>query len=156
MEENSIMKWIEMIIACISFVVSIINLFFYIRFQGKYNESAKTQTLTAQGAIETQIRNSISDASKEVRHCAIDVEKHPQNKVIMQAYLCAEEMYRNAYEDACAKYIDGKIDKERFEKMYKQEIYKLVNDEKQAEYYSKNQTPYSSTVAVYKQWFSQA
>ena len=35
----------------------------------------KTQTLTAQGAIETQVRNSISDATKEVLHYATEAEK---------------------------------------------------------------------------------
>ena len=75
---------------------------------------------------------------------------------IHQAYFSAEEMYRNAYEDACAKYLDKKIDVERFEKMYKQEIYKLVNDPQQKEFYATNQTTYASTVAVYKNWFSQS
>lgn len=65
-------------------------------------------------------------------------------------------MYRNAYEDACAKYLDRKIDVERFEKMYKQEINKLVNDPQQKEFYATNQTTYASTVAVYKKWFSQS
>ena len=56
----------------------------------------------------------------------------------------------------CAKYLDKKIDVERFEKMYKQEIYKLVNDPQQKEFYATNQTTYASTVAVYKNWFSQS
>ena len=116
----------------------------------------KTQTSTAQGAIETQVRNSISDATKEVLHYATEVEKNPSSKVTQQAYFSAEEMYRNAYEDACAKYLDKKIDVERFEKMYKQEIYKLVNNPQQKEFYATNQTTYASTVAVYKNWFSQS
>ena len=53
-------------------------------------------------------------------------------------------------------YLDRKIDVERFEKIYKQEIYKLVNDPQQKEFYATNQTTYASTVAVYKKWFSQS
>ena len=102
------------------------------------------------------MRNSISDANKEVLHYATEVEKNPSSKVTQKAYFTAEEMYRNAYEDACAKYLDRKIDVERFEKMYKQEIYKLVNDPQQKEFYATNQTTYASTVAVYKNWFSQS
>ena len=146
----------DTIIAGLSLLVSAINAVLYFRLQGKYNEMTKTQTSTAQGAIETQVRNSISDATKEVLHYATEVEKNPSSKVTQKAYFTAEEMYRNAYEDACAKYLDRKIDVERFEKMYKQEIYKLVNDPQQKEFYATNQTTYASTVAVYKNWFSQS
>ena len=146
----------DMIIAGLALLVSVINVVLYFRLQGKYNEMTKTQMLTAQGAVETQVRNSISDANKEVLHYATEVEKNPSSKVTQQAYFSAEEMYRNAYEDACAKYLDRKIDVERFEKMYKQEIYKLVNDPQQKEFYATNQTTYASTVAVYKNWFSQS
>lgn len=146
----------ETFIAGLALGVSLINVILYFKLQGKYNEMTKTQMLTAQGAIETQVRNSISDASKEVLHYAIEVEANSGNKVVQQAFYTAEEMYRNAYEDACAKYLDKKIDTERFEKMYKQEIYKLVNDSAQKEFYATNQTAYASTVAVYKKWFSQS
>jgi len=40
--------------------------------------------------------------------------------------------------------------------MYKQEIYKLVNDPQQKEFYATNQTTYASTVAVYKNGFRKA
>lgn len=146
----------DTIIAGLALLVSVINVVLYFRLQGKYNKMTKTQMLTEQGAIETQVRNSISDATKEVSHYAIEVEKNPGSKVTQQVYFTAEEMYRNAYEDACAKYLDRKIDVERFEKMYKQEIYKLVNDSQQKEFYATNQTTYASTVAVYKSWFSKS
>ena len=107
MEEN---KMSDTIIAGLALLVSAINVVLYFRLQGKYNEMTKTQMLTAQGAIETQVRNSISDATKEVLHYATEVEKNPSSKVTQQAYFSAEEMYRNAYEDACAKYLDRKID----------------------------------------------
>src|SRR5574344_539352 len=146
----------DTIIAGLALLVSVINVVLYFRLQGKYNEMTRTQMLTAQGAIETQVRNSISDATKEVLYYATEIEKNPSSNVIKHAYFSAEEMYRNAYEDACAKYLDRKIDVERFEKMYKQEINKLVNDPQQKEFYATNQTPYASTVAVYKKWFSQS
>ena len=152
MEESDSMG---IIISVVALIVSAINVLFYIILQGKYNKMTKIQMLTAQGAIETQVRNSISDATKEVLHYTLEVQKDPNNKIIQQAYFSAEEMYRNAYEDACGKYNDGKIDPERFEKMYKQEIYKLVNDPQQKEFYATNQTPYATTVSVYKKWFSQ-
>ena len=146
----------DTIITGLALLVSVINVVLYFRLQGKYNEMTRTQMLTAQGAIETQVRNSISDATKEVLHYATEVEKNPSSKVIQQAYFSAEEMYRNAYEDACAKYLDRKIDVERFEKMYKHEINKHVKYPQQKEIYATNQTTYATKVAVYKKWFSQS
>lgn len=146
----------DTVIAGLALLVSVINVVLYYRLQGKYNEMTKTQMLTAQGAIEIQVRNSISDANKQILYYATEVGINPSSKVTQQAYFTAEEMYRNAYEDACAKYLDRKIDVERFEKMYKQEIYKLVNDPQQKDFYATNQTAYASTVAVYKHWFSQS
>lgn len=116
MEESDSM---EIMISVAALIVSAINVILYLVLQGKYNKMTKIQMLTAQGAIETQVRNSISDATKEVLHYTLEIQKDPGNEIIQQAYFSAEEMYRNAYEDACGKYNDGKIDPERFEKMYK-------------------------------------
>ncbi len=81
----------DMIIAGLALLVSVINVVLYFRLQGKYNEMTKTQMLTAQGAVETQVRNSISDANKEVLHYATEVEKNPSSKVTQKAYFTAEE-----------------------------------------------------------------
>ena len=146
----------ETVIAVLALVVSAINVILYFKLQGKYNEMTETQMLTAQGAIETQIRSEISNASKELRYWGVAAQKEPENQIVQQAFFSAEEEYRNAYEDACGKYIDKKIDAQRFEKMYKQEINKLVNNPDQAQFYATNQTPYASTVEVYKRWFAQS
>lgn len=74
----------DTIIAGLALLVSVINVVLYFRLQGKYNKMTETQMLTAQGAIETQVRNSISDATKEVLHYATEVEKNPSSKVIQQ------------------------------------------------------------------------
>ncbi|MCI8667648.1 MAG: hypothetical protein HFG82_13450 [Dorea sp.] len=120
----------------------------YIKLTSRYNDMVSTQTLTAQGAFETQIRSLISDATKELTHYSVELQKSPNNTILQQAYFTAEEQYRNAYEEACGKYIDNKIDKIRFEKLYKQEIYKLVNDENQKQFYATNQSTYASTIGL--------
>ncbi len=149
------MNIVSLIISICSFIISVINLYMYIKLTSRYNDMVSTQTLTAQGAFETQIRSLISDATKELTHYSVELQKSPDNTILQQAYFTAEEQYRNAYEEACGKYIDNKIDKIRFEKLYKQEIYKLVNDENQKQFYATNQSTYASTISVYKEWFSQ-
>lgn len=150
------MNIVSLIISICSFIISAINLYMYIKLTSRYNDMVSTQTLTAQGAFETQIRSLISDATKELTHYTVELQRSPDNTILQQAYYTAEEQYRNAYEEACGKYIDNKIDKIRFEKLYKQEIYKLVNDENQKQFYATNQSTYASTISVYKEWFSQA
>lgn len=153
------MNWIDvvaLVVAVLALLVSGYNAYKYSRLTKEYNDMVETQTLTAQGAFEAQIRAMISDATKEVNSYAVQVAREPENEVLRNAYFVAEEMYRNAFEDACAKYIDGKIDRERFRKLYGVEIQKLVNDPEQGSYYATNQSVYASTVAVYKEWFAQA
>ena len=150
------MNIVSLIISICSFIISAINLYMYIKLTSRYNDMVSTQTLTAQRAFETQIRSLISDATKELTHYSVELQRSPDNTILQQAYYTAEEQYRNAYEEACGKYIDNKIDKIRFEKLYKQEIYKLVNDENQKQFYATNQSTYASTISVYKEWFSQA
>ena len=139
-----------------------------------YNEMVNTQTLTAQGALETQIRNTITEANHEKIMVALEKLKYldeggedgegaknkeakeakeKRNKIFTVALELSEENYRNAYEDACAKYLDGKVDRDRFEKMYKTEIRKLVENEPHKQYYATNQSPYSNTLRVYNEWF---
>ena len=46
-------------------------------------------------------------------------------EILEKAFRSAVEDNLNAYEDACAKYVDGKIDKERFKKSYISEVQRL-------------------------------
>lgn len=114
------------------------------------------QTLIEQGSLETQIRSAIYDATKELARISYDMIKNQNVEEYTSIFKTLDELYRNTYEDACAKYLDGKIDKERFKKMYQHEILELVTGDSEKEHYSSNQTKYVSTIAVYKEWFSQA
>ncbi len=138
-----------------------------INLTSRYNEMVNTQTLTAQGALETQIRNVINESNHERIMIALeklkyldedneDAEskiKEKRKRILTVALELSEENYRNAYEDACAKYLDGKVDRDRFEKMYKSDIRRLVESEPHKKYYATNQSPYSNTLRVYNEWF---
>lgn len=62
------------------------------------------------------------------------------------------EDYLNAFDEACTKYIDGKIDKTRFKKTYFDELRQLVENDAFKDRYSDPQTKYEATVKVYKEW----
>lgn len=76
----------DTVIAVLALVVSAINVILYFKLQGKYNEMTETQMLTAQGAIETQIRSEISNASKELRYWGVAAQKEPENQIVQQAF----------------------------------------------------------------------
>lgn len=153
---NVLVDILALIVAVLALIVAVMNYNKYKTLTIQYNSMVNVQTLTAQGALETQIRSAISEVTHDIVTLAVEVEKNPESKMLQFAYSAAEESYRNAYEDACGKYLDGKIDKERFEKMYQREIRRLVEEEPHKDYYAGLQTPYASTAAVYKEWYSKA
>ena len=58
----------------------------------------------------------------------------------------------NAYEDACTKYLDEKIDKVRFKKSYHTEIRQLVESEKLQSYFNPVTSKFKGILKVYDEW----
>ncbi|MDR2569884.1 MAG: hypothetical protein LBD23_06250, partial [Oscillospiraceae bacterium] len=80
---------------------------------------------------EIQIRELIENSKRPVQEWyAKYVECAADNKDLKDAYKknywVAIETNLNAYDEACAKYKDGKIDQVRFQKTYQAEIRNLV------------------------------
>ena len=69
-----------------------------------------------------------------------------------KAFWAAIENNINAYENACAKYADNKVDRHRFKKIYKTEIRKLVQNPKFAKYFDEVKSEYRNILNVYKEW----
>jgi hypothetical protein len=99
-------------------------------------EAARQASAIVAGQAETALRAAISLTRQPVRDLTVKIVEvidgaHP-NKLnaeqkrrlepLDKAFHEAVEDNLNAYEDACAKYVDGKIDKDRFKKMYIEEI----------------------------------
>lgn len=107
---------------------------------------------TAYGNIELQIREMISEAKYRQLDCMSKLAENP-NSIILQNQLEAlNEDVLNAYDEACAKYIDKKVDRERFKKMYMHEIRQLVESNEFSEKYSGIQSRYNATKRVYDKW----
>jgi hypothetical protein len=68
------------------------------------------------------------------------------------------EDWLNAYEEACAKYIDDKIDRKRFRQLYRREVRQIceASEERQAEIWKllqpESTSSYSAIWKVYKEW----
>lgn len=66
----------------------------------------------------------------------------------------AEEAMLNAYEEACAKYLDNKVHKARFQKSYHRQIANLVENGLFDDKLNKPSSQYKCILRVYNQWFN--
>lgn len=112
----------------------------------------------AQGQIELNIHQLLNQTKKDVMDVTLVIaEKRSGNdqemkSVLTQALNTANERNLNAYEEACAKYLDNKVDKERFKKNYHIEIRQLVEDTNNKSKFDANTSPYKAILKVYKEW----
>lgn len=130
--------WIAIIISIIAFGFSLFSFF-------------KSNSLT-KGQVEMQIREMISSAKWRYADLGIQFSKDNQNLTLASSTTAALEDVLNAYDEACAKYIDNKVDRERFKKLYVTEIRNLVEDENTKRYYVMPQSRFQATVKVYRKW----
>ena len=91
--------------------------------------SFKRSNAYTKGQIEIAVRNMIVSARAQFYNisCALPTETEHAHRLLDSAL----EDWLNAYDDACAKYIDGKIDRERFKKLYFEEIKNCVERNKE-------------------------
>ena len=77
-----------------------------------------------------------------------------KNSLLTKALNSAIEINLNAYEEACAKYIDNKVDKERFKKNYMVSIRQEVENPTNKERFNATTSPYKAILKVYAEWFN--
>ena len=128
---------ISIVIAIISFILSIV--------------SNNRQRKISQGQMEIQINQMISNSKKELMDISVLIGKENQ-EILDQAFRTARELNLNAYEEACAKYIDNKVDKERFKRNYYVEIRRLVEYKGNNEFLNPTTSPYKCILKVYEEW----
>ena len=122
---------------------------------------AAENTRLSNGNMEIHLREMISQArrflasaiqntimSKINQNIANDKELQD---VVENLLRDAQQDYLNAYEEACTKYIDGKIDKKRFRKTYFEEIRNIVRDKNYKEQFDFSST-YYAIKQVYDEW----
>lgn len=112
----------------------------------------------SQGEIELNIHQLLNQTKKDVMDIYLIIsEKCSDNaeelrETLNQALNTATERNLNAYEEACAKYLDNKVDKERFKKNYNIEIRQLVEDENNKNKFDATTSVYRAILRVYKEW----
>lgn len=109
------------------------------------------------GSQEIQDYNAIKDLEQKVIDCEIDIAREnnkEENKTIKELYdeklNILRTQYSNTYEDLCARYLTGKIDKENFINMYQYDIIDLVKNNLEI-YNTTSSCRYNWTMKVYRE-----
>ncbi len=134
------------IITLILGIASIITACSTIVLSFKYNKLVQAQ-------VEMQIRERITNARIRYEDLIINYGNKLDNELVKGVYESTKEEFLNAYDEACQKYLDKKVDKERFKKSYFVEIQSIVKNENFKQKYDSQSTQYKATVKVYNEWF---
>lgn len=108
-----------------------------------------------QAQVEMQIRERITSARVRYEDLIINYNKELKagDELIIKVYESTKEEFLNAYDEACQKYLDDKVDKERFKKAYFIEIQNIVKNDNFKSKFDTQSTQYKATVKVYNEWF---
>lgn len=149
------MEYIDIIISAISLLVSVFAMLYA-------NKANTTANKIANGEIELDIFSIIKETETRVMDLTIELSKfdienlnaqqEKQYDTITLAFNQAIESNLNAYEEACAKYLDGKVDLDRFSRMYHSPIRNLVENEDLEEYFKPITSSYKCILKVYEKW----
>lgn len=146
----------SLVVAVIAIIVSVIAL--------QKSSAVSQETLKlSHGMTELEVTNMITGTRRRVEDITILMlplvtkmsrsdEESKQLEGYKRVLKAAMESNVNAYEAACAKYLDGKIDKVRFRKSYKIEVRNLVQDPNHREFFDAITSSYKAILKVYDEW----
>lgn len=109
---------------------------------------------TQKAQIEIQVRARISSARSRFEDITLAHKDELDDKMVKRTLNSVKEEWANAYDEACQKYLDNKIDKVRFKKAYSDELKKIFEDKSFEKYYQNNKAKFTATKAVYDEWFN--
>lgn len=149
----------EKVSTVLSVVAIVVSVIAYITA----NNKATRANQVALGNIELYISERITATKEKVSEISLQMatlmskqKKTSEDKKILaifeKTFMTAVENNINAYEDACAKYLDNKVDRNRFEKIYKSEIRQLVESDDLKEYFDGVTSKYKAILKLYDQW----
>lgn len=130
--------WLALIVSIIAIIISCIA-------------NKKSSDMQA-GSVEMEIRSMITNAKNRFSDLSIQLNEQQNNEILKTAITAALEEVCNAYDEACMKYLDKKVDKKRFKKTYISEIGNWVTNQQVKDRYVVPQTKYNATVNVYREW----
>ena len=146
---------LQTIFAGLALVLALVDFIWNIFQQKQCNNLSETSLKVSQGNLEVELRVRIEEAQDRVERWIQEMNACEDEKSLAMAvdhFDAAEESLRNAYENVCSKYLQGMLDENDFESMYKVEIRQMVEDENHRKHYRQWKTAYENTMKVYNDW----
>jgi hypothetical protein len=157
---------ISAIIAIGSAIISIISIVFSTRannlsnkLSGYYNSLVERNNQFVSGQTELQLSQTIEETKRHLMNVTFKISDLPTNadeqvkNLLTSLMKTAMESNVNAYESACGLYLDNKIDKDRFKKLYFSEIRRIIEDKTHDEFFQPEATSkYQAIWKVYREW----
>lgn len=155
------------VIAFGSLLVSIGAAYFAKTSSKAANKISKENLDLQHGMVELEMRQAIENAKSKVNDISIvmaplvareeseqglSVEDAKTLEIYRKNFNAAVQTLMNTYDDACSKYIDGKVDKIRFKKNYRYEIRNLLENRELKEYFDPLTSRYKPILNVYTEW----
>lgn len=154
------------LLALLSVLISIGAAYFAKASSKQANRIAQENLNLQHGMVELEISQSIEGAKSKVNEISIIMVPYvakksqeslqPEDEAVLELYMknfnAATQTLINYYDSACSKYIDGKVDKVRFKKTYKNEIRKLLEHPDLQEYFNPLTSSYKPILNVYQEW----
>lgn len=154
------------VISSFSLLVSIGAILFAKNSTSTANKIAQENLKLQNGMAESQITQSIENAKSKINEISMTMVpfvSKEKSQTITKEEENALALYRknlnaavqtliNTYDSACSKYMDGKVDKDRFKKTYKNEIRKLVENDEFEGYFNPLTSSYKPILNAYSEW----
>ncbi|WP_028865286.1 hypothetical protein [Psychromonas aquimarina] len=160
------MNLLAVIISGCSLCVAMIALDHAKQSNKKANDIASENVNLQHGQLENEIRQSIENSKMNITNIVITMAPlkakesigniSDEDKKTLDIYTSSSDSaiqtMLNIYDDACAKYIDNRVDKGRFKKNFYVEIRNLLQEEEMNKYFHPNTSNYKAIMRVYDEW----
>lgn len=110
-----------------------------------------------EAALESQLNSSISSAVAGVQQAVTALSTKSLGDadyaLFKQHYKTAQEVWLNAYDQACLSYRESKLNQVTFQKAYEVQIRNIMNNSELEDFFNPEATSnYQSIIAVFRKW----
>ncbi|WP_429036844.1 hypothetical protein [Aeromonas veronii] len=128
-----------------------------LRISEDANRVQKDALSLQEAALESQITSSIAAATGMVQQALLtlsNVSEEAHNyEIFKKNYTASQEVWLNAYDQACMSYRENKLNKGTFKKTYQVPIRNIVENQDLEHFlHPADKSKYQSILIVYREW----
>jgi hypothetical protein len=148
----SIYEIVSLLFSSLAIIISIVS---YLRSNsiamGNLELAIRERLSTSKTVLQNSVTQMMPLLSKK-ETVGLNPAETMQFEAFEGIYKSSIEDNLNAYEEACAKYLDKKVDRKRFKKIYKAEIKQLVENQSHTIHFHPTTSRFKAILKVYNEW----